>query len=44
MCVFVLQLARWDRWLGVTATHTSVPPTTAERGAGRVGERLVDAG
>ena len=25
MCVFVLQLARWDQWLRVTAIHTSVP-------------------
>lgn len=25
MCAFVLQLARWDQWLRVTALHTSGP-------------------
>lgn len=41
--VFVLQLARWDQWLRLTAIHTSVPQLQLNTVQAGWGERLVDA-
>lgn len=40
VCVFVLQLARWDQWLRMTHIRS---PTTVEHSVGWMGERPMDA-